>query len=77
MSQLEACRHFGFCKYTVVFDDYKEADGARLDIRFESLGAVNSSEALRFANLIAAACNLADEFRYKGYVVEWNERKAL
>lgn len=40
-------------------------------------GAVNSSEALRFANLIAAACSLADEFRYKGYVVEWNERKAL
>ena len=71
----EACRHFGFSKYTVVFDDYKEADGARLDIRFESLGAVNSSKALKFANLIAVACNLADEFRYKGYVVAWDEEE--
>lgn len=68
----EACKHFGFSKYAVEFFDYKDEDGARLEISSISLGSVKTEKALAFANLLAVACNLADDFKYRGYIVEWD-----
>lgn len=43
------------CQYDGEFFDYKDEDGARLEISSISLGSVKTEKALAFANLLAVA----------------------